>query len=143
MRSTSAFLMGAGTAYLFDPRQGKGRRHQLRDRSLRALHRVERVGTGKVKFAGGHVRGLVAVVRRTLLRPAVATDDETVTQRIRSDAFRDVDVPTEGVDVIVENGLAKLRGSVVSIADSDRLVARVGKVPGVRDVDAEFKFTGE
>jgi len=135
--------MGAGTAYLFDPRQGKGRRHQLRDRSLRTLRRVERVGTGKVKFAGGHLRGLVAVARRTLMRPAVATDDDAVTQRIRSDAFRNVDVPTQGVDVIVEKGIANLRGSVASIADSDQLVARVSRVPGVRDVATEFKVTGE
>jgi len=101
------------------------------------------VGTGKVKFAGGHLRGLVSLARRTLLRPAVATDDDTVTQRIRSDAFRDVDVPIQGVDVIVEKGIAKLRGSVASIADSDRLVARVSKVRGVRHVAAEFEVIGE
>lgn len=143
MRSTSAFLMGAGTAYLFDPRQGKGRRHQLRDHSVRALRRIERVGNRKVSFVGGPLRGLVALARRTLIRLAVAADDDTVTQRIRNAAFRDVDVPTQGVDVIVENGIARLRGSVASVADSDRLIACVSKVPGVRDVAAEFKVTGK
>ena len=112
MRSTSAFLLGAGASYFFDPSRGKGRRSAFRDRSLRGLRRLQRLATGKVKFAGGHARGLVAVTRRALTRTEVLSDDETVTQRIRSDAFRDVGVSTRDIDVHVENGFVTLRGSV-------------------------------
>jgi hypothetical protein len=143
VRRTSSFLMGAGAAYFFDPSEGKRRRHALRDRSLRALRRLQRVATGKVKFAGGHVRGLIAVTRRVLTRPEVLADDETVTQRIRSDAFRDVGVSTRDVDVHVENGFVTLRGSVDDIDLADRLVARVKKVAGVDDVSAELKVAGK
>lgn len=139
VRSTSAFLFGAGTAYFFDPHEGKGRRHALGDRSLRAVRRLQRLGTGKVKLTGGHARGLLARARRTVVRPDVAVGEETVTQRIRSDAFRDVGVSTRDVDVQVEDGFARLRGSVDSIDLADRLVARVRKVPGVNEVSAELK----
>jgi BON domain len=139
MRSTSAFLMGAGAAYFFDPARGKSQRRALRDRSLSGLRRLQRLATGKVKFAGGHARGLIAVTRRALRRPDVPADDETVTQRIRSDAFRDVGVSTRDVDVHVENGFVTLRGSVDDIDLADRLVTRVRKVAGVDDVSAELR----
>jgi osmotically-inducible protein OsmY len=142
VRSTKAFLIGAGMAYLLDPRHGKRRRHVLRDRSLRVVRRSQRLGTKKVKFVSGHLHGLMALVRRLSTRPAVAVDDETVTQRIRSDAFRDVGVSTREVEVEVEDGIATLRGSVDDRSIADNLVTRVGKVPGVRDVAAMLRVSG-
>lgn len=141
MRSTKAFLIGAGTAYLLDPRHGKRRRHVLRDRSLRAVRRSQRLGTKKVKFVGGHLRGFAALFRRLSNQPPVAVDDETVTQRIRSDAFRDVGVSTREVAVEVEDGIATLHGSVDGRSIADNLVARVGKVPGVQDVAAMLRVS--
>jgi osmotically-inducible protein OsmY len=138
MRSKAAFLAGAGTAYFFDPQTGKKRRHEARDRSLRALRRFGREGVKKAKLAGGHAQGVAAVARRTVSEPDVSVDDETVAQRIRSDALRDVGVSTKDVDVSVEDGLARLRGSVTTIDLADRLVARVRKIAGVNDVSAEL-----
>jgi hypothetical protein len=136
---TTAFLAGAGAAYFFDPETGKRRRHVARDRSLRALRRVQRGAVKKVKLVGGHARGLSAISRRALSRPAVAVDDATVAQRIRSDALRDLGLSTKDVDVRVEEGFATLRGSVATIDEADRLVSRVRKVPGVKDVSAEVR----
>lgn len=142
MRSTASFLIGAGTAYLLDPQQGKRRRSVVRDRSLRFARRAARVGIGKAKFAGGHLRGLVAFARRLFGRRSVAVDDQTVTQRIRSDAFREAGVSTRDVDVDVDNGVATLRGSLASRTLADDLVAQVRKVPGVRDVAAMLEVSG-
>jgi uncharacterized protein (DUF885 family) len=139
MRTKTAFLVGAGAAYFFDPEAGKRRRHVARDRSLRALRRLQRGSVKRVKLVGGHARGLAAISRRAVTRPAVAVDDETVAQRIRSDALRDLELSTSEIDVRVEDGFATLRGSVATIDDADRLVSRVQKVPGVRDVSAEVR----
>lgn len=139
LRSKAAFLVGAGTAFFFDPHLGKRRRRLAADRTFGFLRRVKRVGTGKVKLVGGHARGLLALVRRVRGRTDVAGDDRTVEQRIRSDAFRDVGVSTRDIDVEVENGLARLSGSIDSISLADELVARVRKVPGVRQVSAELQ----
>jgi osmotically-inducible protein OsmY len=143
MRSKTAFLVGAGAAYFLDPEVGKRRRHVLRARLLRMLRRTQRVAARKVKFVGGHARGLVAVARRTVAHPDVPSDDETVAQRIRSDALRDIGISTKDVDVRVENGFVTLRGSVDSIEDADRLVSRVRKVPGVSNVSAELRVAEE
>jgi osmotically-inducible protein OsmY len=139
MRAKTAFLAGAGAAYFFDPATGKRRRHVARDRSLKALRRLQRAAVRRSRFLAGHAQGLAAVGRRTVTQPAVATDDETVAQRIRSDALRDLALSTSDVDVRVEDGFATLRGSVASIDEADRLVSRVRKVPGVKDVSAEVR----
>ncbi len=140
MRSKTAFLAGIGTAYFFDPETGKRRRHVARDRSLRALRRRSHVGVQRAKLASGRAYGLAAIARNAVRRrDDVAVDDATVAQRIRSDALRDVGVSTSDVDVLVEDGFARLRGSVPSIDLADKLVARVRKVAGVNDVSAELE----
>jgi osmotically-inducible protein OsmY len=141
MRATRAFLIGLGSGYLFDPVEGRRRRNVLRDRSLRALRIARRRGTGKVRFAEGRARGLAASVRRLHADGDVATDDATVTQRIRSDALRAVGVSTRDVEVEVEDGVATVRGSVPTRQTADALLARVAKVPGVEDVAAMVRIT--
>jgi hypothetical protein len=146
VRSTRAFLIGAGTAFLLDPRQGRRRRHVLRDRSLALVRRGSRLGIRKARFAGGHARGAVAVSRRVLGIPAPATperatDEATLVQRIRSEAFRSAGVSKRDVDVRVEDGVAILRGSVTGREAADALVSRTAKVSGVRDVAAMLRVT--
>lgn len=141
MRSTRAFLIGAGAAYLFDPRQGRRRRNVLRDRSAAIARRTVRLGAKKARFAGGHARGVLALGRRLANDPEVVSDDATIVQRIRSDALRNVGVTTKDVEVEVEDGVATLRGTVGSRTRADDLVAQVSKVPGVRDVAAMIKIS--
>mgnify|MGYP003290847695 CR=1 FL=1 len=110
MRAKTAFLAGAGAAYFFDPETGRRRRHVARDRSVKALRRLQGVGVKKVKLVGGHARGIAAISRRAVTRHAVAVDDETVAQRIRSDALRDLRLSTKDIDVSVENNTLTLKG---------------------------------
>ena len=63
MRSTKAFFIGAGAAYLFDPGHGKRRRRELRDRSRKLVRVVERKTASKAKFTTGRIRGALAVSR--------------------------------------------------------------------------------
>lgn len=141
MRSTRAFLIGAGAAYLFDPRQGRRRRNVLRDRSAAIARRTVRLGTKKARFAGGHVRGVFARGKRLTRSRQVMPDDAKIVQRIRSDALRNVGVTTKDVEVEVEGGVATLRGTVGSRTLADDLVAQVSKVPGVRDVAAMIRIS--
>ena len=143
MRSTRAFLMGAGAAYLFDPRQGRRRRHELRDRSAAIARRTVRLGAKKAKFAGGHARGVLATGRQLASKREIVADDAKIVQRIRSDALRTAGVATRDVEVEVEDGVATLRGAVEGRATADELVARVSKVPGVRDVAAILRVSSD
>ena len=141
MRSTRAFLIGAGAAYLLDPRNGRRRRNELRDRSLAALRRGARIGARRARFVGGHARGAVAISRRAFTDTTPALDDRTVAQRIRSDAFRSAGVSTKDVELSVDDGVATLHGAVDERAAADELVARVAKVPGVREVAAMIRIS--
>jgi hypothetical protein len=145
VRSSRASLIevviGLGTAYLFDPHRGRRRRHVLRDRTAALTRRANRLAERKVRFAGGHLRGLVAVLRSVFSEPT-RPEDETVVQRIRSDAFRDSRISTRDVQVEVQNGVAMLRGSVGSRSLADDLVARVRKVRGVRGVSDLIRISG-
>ena len=141
MRSTRAFLLGAGTAFLLDPRQGRRRRHVLRDRSLALVRRSSRLGVSKARFAGGHARGALALSRRLLGNAERADDDATLVPRIRSEAFCGAGVSTRDVDVKVEDGVAILHGSVTGRRAADRLVSRTAKVSGVREGAAMLRVT--
>ena len=142
MRATSAFLAGAGTAFVFDPRLGKTRRALVRDRTLGLLRRARRVGVGKAKYAAGHAQGLAAETRSAVLPRDETAADETVKSRILSDAFRNVPVSTRDVNVDVVDGVATLHGSVSNQSLADDLVREVRKVPGVRDVRQVFTISG-
>ena len=143
MRPTTTFFVGAGTAYFFDRRHGKRRRTHVRDRSRRLLRILGRSGTRKLKLADGRTRGLVARLRRLVLPPTVDVSDDVVIQRIRSDALRDVGISKRDVDVVVDHGVATLQGTVDNRKLADDLVARVTKVPGVRDVAAMIRVSGD
>ena len=137
-----AFLAGAGIAYFFDPQQGKRRRHVLRDRAAKLGRRAARVTAKKSRFVLGHLQGLVARSRQVVARPQVATDDRTVEQRIRSDV-RDAGISGRDVELEVEQGIVTLVGAVPSRAVADNVVARVRKVPGVRDVSDLLRVAGQ
>ena len=137
MRVLRGMVLGAGIAYLFDPESGRGRRAKLIDRAGRLLREVRHLAARKTRFAAGRLRGLSAPLHQD--EAPRATDDGTVLQRIRSEALRDVGVSTSEVDVTVSDGVAMLRGEVVSASLVDDLVDRVRLVPGVRDVDAMIR----
>jgi hypothetical protein len=139
MRTLRAFVIGAGTAYFLDPRQGRRRRHLVRDRLFALVRRSRRLLVKEARLASGHARALSAQVRRDGDRAERPTDPATVVQRIRSDAFREAGISTKDVDVRVDDGVATLQGSVPSDEAADALVSRVAEMPGVRDVAAMLR----
>ena len=143
MNVTRAFLAGIGVAYFLDPQQGKRRRRVLRARLGRLLRRGARLGVKRARFASGRLAGLVARARHRIVPPARSVDDQTVMQRIRSDALRDVGISTGEVDVEVRDGVAVLRGSVGSRSLADDLVDRVRGVAGVQSVEDALEVAAE
>jgi osmotically-inducible protein OsmY len=141
MRTAKAFLIGVGTAYFFDPRLGRRRRTVVLDRGLKAFRRLAQAASRKTRFAAGKAQGLYARGRTLVSPPQVATDDATVEQRIRSEAFRDVDVSPSDIELEVEDGVATLKGAVPDDRTASVLVSRVSKVAGVEDVDARLRVS--
>jgi osmotically-inducible protein OsmY len=62
-------------------------------------------------------------------------DDATLVDKIRSEIFRDVDVPKGQININVEKGKVVLRGEVDQPELIEQLVDRTRKVHGVEDVE--------
>lgn len=143
MRSTRAFVIGIGTAYFFDPRRGKRRRNIARDRGAKTVRQMSRLVGKKARFSAGKARGAYARRPFAVSPPESERADAIVEQRIRSDAFRDVDVSPGDLEIGVEDGLVTVTGEVVGDKRASDIVARIGKVPGVENVAAMIHVINE
>jgi osmotically-inducible protein OsmY len=128
-----AGLGGAALVYLFEPDAGRRHRAVLRDKTVslwrrgrRRVRRLSRRGTHTLRGQWGRIT-----------RPGHSdepVDSVTLTQRVESEVFRDPAIPKGRINVNAENGVIELRGQLDSAEQIERVVARVRRVPGVRDV---------
>jgi osmotically-inducible protein OsmY len=126
--------LGALLAYFFDPDSGRRRRHTLRDRTAGVVRsggrRAARAGRGVAAEAYG-----VSQKVQHLKEEPKDFDDATLANKIRSEVFRDPDVPKGQLNVSVQDGVAQLRGEVPRPELIDELVEQTRKVQGVREVE--------
>lgn len=69
-------------------------------------------------------------------------DDNTLRDRIESEAFRHDTAPHGEYNLNVEDGVAVLRGQLSSEADIQRLIELVAQVPDVRAVESYLHTPG-
>ena len=69
-------------------------------------------------------------------------DDTVITERVKSELFRDPDVPKGQINVNTEFGKVILRGEVESDDMVERLVQAARQVQGVSDVESRLEVTG-
>jgi hypothetical protein len=137
--SVTAIAFGGGLiaggiiGFFLDPRQGRRRRHQARDRVVSVgRHGVRRAERGAMRTARG-ARGRVA--RLTHRNGGTADlDDTSLADKVRSEALRDHEVPKGEVNVNVEHGTVVLRGQLASQEQIDHLIEKAEHVAGVRGV---------
>jgi osmotically-inducible protein OsmY len=143
MRAVGAFIAGAGVAYLFDPRSGRRRRNELRDRLFALVRRSGRKAARKATYVAGRAEGMAAQATHAVNREEEPTDPGTVKDRILSQAFREAGVPTKDVSVDVADGVVTLRGTIASSDLATTLIERVRAVPGVRTVTPRLTLATE
>jgi osmotically-inducible protein OsmY len=127
---TAGGALGLLLAYFFDPSNGRRRRHVLRDRVLSRGRRAGRAG----RAVAAEAHGFSQKVQHLKEEPK-DYDDATLADKIRSEVFRDPDLPKEDINVNVQNGVVQLRGEVSRPELIDDLVEQTRKVQGVRDVE--------
>lgn len=64
-----------------------------------------------------------------------SVDDETLTQRVESEIYRDTTLPKGPVTIHARDGVVTLRGALERHEQMRALEDAVRKVPGVRDVE--------
>ena len=120
--------------YLFDRERGRRRRNTLRDRFAARLRRLSRAMGGAWREAAAETYGVSHRIVHLVPRTTEVTDDETLTQRVESQLFRDRHVPKGNLNITCEHGTVILRGELDTSADIARIEERVRRVPGVRGV---------
>jgi hypothetical protein len=130
----AAFLVGAGVAYLADPRNGRRRRAYLRDRLIAGSKRLRRELVRESHRAENRGRGVFAQLG-SILRGGQPIDDVLIA-RVRAKLGHICEHPqAHAIEVHVkEDGLVELFGPVRADLH-DVLVREIGLVPGVRKID--------
>jgi hypothetical protein len=133
MKLYGVFLAaGAALAFLFDPQNGKRRRHMLRDRTAGFFrHRVRRAG----RAVGAEAYGLAMKAAHLREARKPQPNDATLVQKVESEVFRDPAIPKGQINVNAEDGVVFLRGEVDSPELISSLEKSTGKVKGVRGVE--------
>jgi hypothetical protein len=133
--------LGALLAYFFDPNSGTRRRHLWRDRTAGFLRSCGRQAVRAGHGVAAEAYGVSQKVQHLKEEPK-DFDDATLADKIRSEVFRDPDVPKGQINVNVQDGVVQLRGELPRSELIDDLVDQTRKVQGVRDVENLLHLPG-
>lgn len=127
---------GAGmlAEYLLDPARGRARRVRLRDKTVRAAHRLTNGARVLARDAGGRGQGILAGTRYRIAGRRVS--DDVLHERVRAELGRYVGHP-HAVEVHVVDGDVRLTGDVLA-GEAKRAARAVLRVPGVRRLDLDW-----
>ncbi|MGH7826275.1 MAG: SRPBCC family protein [Candidatus Binatia bacterium] len=123
--------LGACLMYIFDPRVGRRRRAQARDKMIRFTHKAgDSIGVTS-RDLKNRVIGLAAESRGFISRKEV--DDDVLVDRVRSRLGPVVSHPSS-IEVKAQNGKVILSGPILA-REVDGLLSDVSSVPGVAEVE--------
>ena len=125
--------IAAAVTYFFNPQEGRRRRAEARDRITGLFRSGAREGEQLSHQASAQAEEIAAQGKKLGQEPE--PDDVTLTQKVESEIFRDVDVPKGQINVNAENGKIYLRGEVGKPELIEDLEQRARKVQGVQDVE--------
>jgi hypothetical protein len=127
---------GAGVMYFADPERGKRRRRVTADRSMGAMRQANRRMMRTQRRATAQLAGKAQELRHLRDQPDDVANDQMLTDRILSTAFRDFDFPHGQVNINVEDRVAVLHGVLDQPEAIARLEDAVRKTPGVTRVES-------
>lgn len=141
MRKSSLIGIGAAfgalLAYLFDPDRGRSRRARLSDQA--AARGRDLTGTVRqtAEYQKGVAKGIIHDASGAF-RPDNVYDDETLMQKVRSEALGYWD-GSDSIEIDITDGKVELSGSVRDSASHDQLLSLIRDVEGVGLIDDRLK----
>jgi osmotically-inducible protein OsmY len=143
MRRLSAFALGVTTGvalgYLFDPDRGNSRRARLSDQTKSQTRSASESLKSSLEYQRGVVKGMVHDLTEPL-QPLREYDDETLLQKVRSEALGYWDHP-DTIEVDIRDGMVRLTGRVDSEKGRDQLIELIRGVDGVGLIDDRLDIT--
>lgn len=136
-------LIGAVVSYFFDPDRGRSRRARLTDQTAAAARDAAEAAKDKIEYQKGVLKGVAHETTEMFGSPTGGFDDDTLLQKIRSEAVGPWSVWSYGdVEVDVRDGNVQVSGSVTSDQEGQRLIDRIRSVDGVRIVEDRLERSG-
>jgi osmotically-inducible protein OsmY len=137
-RFVFAGAVGAALAYFFDPDNGRKRRKEA---IKRAAKRFRQAGRG-AQAVTAQAQGMKQKAAHRSEQEKPQPDDATLADKVKSEIFRDADVPKGQINVNVEDGVVYLRGELEQPDLIDDLEAQARKVQGVLGVENMLHVPG-
>lgn len=136
LRITGFAAAIAAAVYLLDPDRGRSRRAKLSDQAEAAARKTgEKIET-QARYQKGKIQGLAHDLTEPF-RPEEQFDDDTLTQKVRSEALGRWGGAKKAVDIAVKDGVVTLKGNTTTEL-AEELVGLVESVPGVVSVEDEL-----
>jgi osmotically-inducible protein OsmY len=131
-------IIGFGAAigaavYLLDPDRGRSRRAKLADQASSAARKTGEKIEAQARYQKGVVQGLAHDLTEPF-RPEPEFDDDTLAQKVRSEALGRWRGDKKDIDISVKDGIVTLKGKATEELATE-LVGMVASVPGVRSVE--------
>ena len=137
MRKSSLIGIGAAVgallAYLFDPDRGRSRRARLSDQAAARSRDITETMRQTAEYQKGVAKGIIHDTSE-VFRPDNVYDDETLMQKVRSEALGYWD-GSESIEIDITDGKVELSGSVRDSASHDQLLSLIRDVEGVGLID--------
>ncbi len=124
--------LGAGSAFLLDPQQGRRRRALIRDRMARTTREAREFGDAAAKDLRARAQGLSVQMRALRGGPrGVPPSDAVLVQRVRAKLGRYVSHP-HAIRAAAQNGYVTVSGDILA-SEHGKLLQALRGVHGVRD----------
>ena len=108
----------------------------MSDQAAAIARKAEEKGRAQAEYQKGVVQGLAHDLTEPF-RPEREFDDETLRQKVKSEAIGRWDGPKNDVEVDVDNGVVTLKGKV---DDAKELIRLVKGVPGVASINDQLSI---
>ena len=124
--------LGAALMYMFDADNGRRRRARATDQASRALRHGGRAVKARARDLSQRARGAAVGAKARLWRAAEPVPDSLLIERVRAALGHLVGNPAM-IEVQAVGGHVTLSGPVLK-REANRLLRKVRRVPGVREV---------
>ena len=134
-------IIGLGVAvaagmYLLDPDRGRARRAKLSDQAAAMARKAEQKTRARAEYQKGVMQGFAHDLTEPF-RPQTEFDDETLSQKVKSEAIGRWDGPKRDIRVEILDGVVTLTGNA-PVEQVDALIRLVKGVPGVASVNDQL-----
>jgi osmotically-inducible protein OsmY len=133
----TGFAAAVGAAvYLLDPDRGRSRRAKLADQAESAARKTGDKIEAQARYQKGKIQGLAHDLTEPF-RTETEVDDDTLTQKVRSEALGRWEGAKKDIEIGVQGGVVTLKGETTPEL-ARGLAGLVEAVPGVVSVEDEL-----